>query len=193
MYFAPERTTVEIDPSELCAFSETSAVFRVLEKRIDKAIGLQLTLDELRCLNRGSYADEKSVPSINQTSSFVNMTPMFINIEVQRPYSDIDPKIQLGAWIAAEYEKRNWEGYSLNQPVLAVTAVGDEWQVYLDYAEIEGDRFGCKFVGPWEMGNTRSIEGAFKILSVLSDLCEWGITEYRGYFEKEILALYKPG
>jgi len=64
-------------------------------------------------LTKGIYRvnhPHKLGTSINQTSSWVNYVPMFVNIEGKRKNVPEDPMIQLGAWVAAEFKKRKLEG-----------------------------------------------------------------------------------
>ena len=182
---------MEISPRSLCPSIDEPALFKELNKRIDCAIGLRLSHMEKEILGRGRYK-VFSTPSINQTSTFVNLTPMFANIEVKRAHSGQDPLIQLAVWIVAEFEKRQAEGYSLDMPVLAIAVVEEKWELYMVYAVgKDGGSYGCKFVGPFEMGSTTSVEGAFKILGVLCSLASWGLSDYRAWFERDILARYK--
>jgi hypothetical protein len=185
---------VEISPRSLCPFAEEPALFKDLNKRIDCAIGLRLPTVERKVLERGRY-QAFSQPSINQTSTFVNMVPMFLNIEVKRSHSNHDPLIQLAIWVAAEFVKRTIENYSLDMPVLAIAVVEDRWDLYMVYADVKSvgqNRYGCNFVGPFEMGSTMSVEGVFKILGILCSLASWGLADYRLWFEREILGKYKP-
>ncbi|KAL9632467.1 MAG: hypothetical protein Q9164_005303 [Protoblastenia rupestris] len=96
---------VNVSPSNLCTYDEDN-YFSDLAKKIDMAMGLHPSSAECRQLRRAKFNYKNSVPSINQTSSFVNMTPMFLNIEVKMPNTDKDPLIQLASWIVAEFEKR---------------------------------------------------------------------------------------
>ena len=161
-------------------------MFRDVDKRIDAVIGLNLTPREREFLDRGRF---DSIPSINQTASFTNFTPIFANVEVKR--RDKDPLIQLGAWIASEYEKRKIEGYCQDMPVVAITVVGDQWNMYLVYAgEIGHTPYHVNFVGPKDMGNTESIPGIFKILHCLRGIAVWGTTQYRSWVEEQILSKY---
>ena len=81
---------------------------------------------------------------------------MFANIEVKRPLTDRDPLIQLGTWIAVEFEKRKREGYSLDMPVLAIEVDGDAWKLHLVFAleDIKKNTFKCNFAGPIPIGPT---------------------------------------
>ena len=178
-------TTVEISPSTLCPYSEDD-VFRDADKRIDAVIGLNLTLTEREFLERGRF---DTIPSINQTGTFANFTPVFANVEVKR--RDKDPLIQLGAWIASEYEKRKIEDYSQDMPVVAIAVVGDQWNMYLVYAgQMAHTRYNVNFVGPKDMGNTESIPGIFKILNCLRGIAAWGTSQYRAWVEEQILSKY---
>lgn len=182
---------MKICPRSLCPFAEEPALFKELNKRIDCAVGLRLSYAEKYTLGRGHF-QAFSKPSINQTSTFVNLTPMFINIAVKRSDSNQDPLIQLAAWVAAEFEKRKIEGYSLDMLVLAIEVVEQNWGLYMVYANVkDGGRYSCNFVGPFHMGSTASVEGAFRILGILCSLASWGLADYRAWFEREILAKYK--
>ena len=117
---------------------------------------------------------------------------MFANIEVKKLNTDRDPLIQLGAWVAAEFNKRRIEGYSLNMPVLAIEIEGDAWNLHMVFAiedQVGGD-FQCNFVGPLEMGSTRSMLGIFQIVDRLCRCVNWGIEEYQQWFDSEVLAKY---
>lgn len=134
-----------------------------------------------------------AMDSINQTSSFVNFTPMFANFEVKRKNTNIDPLIQLAAWISAEFEKRKVEAYSLDMPVLVIEIEGDEWGlhiVYVDREMVKDKGYGLRFVGPMSLGDTKSLEGGFKLLDGLCRCADWGVGSYKDWFEKQILQKY---
>ena len=183
-------TAVEISPSTLCPTSSDS-LFKDLDKRIDAAIGLNLPSEKRSILETGVYTE--GVPSINQTASFVNFIPMFANVEIKRPNTDRDPLIQLGTWIAAEFKKRKKEGYSLDMPVLAIAIEGDAWDLHMVFAREDVDRstFECRFVGPIEMGTTKSLLGIYQILDRLCRCADWGIGEYQTWFNERVLAKYE--
>ena len=105
-------------------------MFKDLDKRIDSVIGLDLSSTKRDILAEGVYS-EGSLPSINQTASFVNFVPIFGNVEVKRPDTDEDPLIQLGAWIAADFTKRQREGHDLDMPVLAIEIEGNVWNLHM--------------------------------------------------------------
>lgn len=165
-------------------------MFKDLDKRIDAAIGLNLPFTKRKILETGVYSE--GVPSINQTASFVNFVPMFANFEVKRPNTDRDPLIQLGTWIAAEFMKRKREGYSLDMPVLAIEIEGDSWNLHMAFApeDAESGNYECKFVGPIEMGSTKSLLGVYQILDRLCRCADWGIGEYQTWFNEQVLAKY---
>ena len=160
---------------------------------MDYAIGLRLSPRERDWLERGQFAENCPV-SINQTATFANLTPLFINVEVKRRYVDKDPMIQLAAWIAAEFSKRKLEGYSLEMPVFAIAIDGDLWELHIAYSErpLAPDDFQLNFLGPFDMGHTKTFQGMFQIVSVLCCLGRWGLLEHRKWVEEEILCKYRP-
>jgi hypothetical protein len=56
---------------------------------------------------------------------------MFLNIEVKRRISDVDPRVQLGVWVTAEFRKRAIEGYDRNMLVVAIAITGDDWELWI--------------------------------------------------------------
>lgn len=108
---------------------------------------------------------------------------MFVNIEVKKRHQSRDPMIQLGAWVAAEFNKRRAEGWPMDMPVVAIAIDQDEWNMYIVHhvSENEG-KFDLRFVGPKPIGTTSEIEGIFRILYILCTLAKWGEEVYRGWF-----------
>lgn len=118
---------------------------------------------------------------------------MFINIEVKRSHSNQDPLIQLAVWITAEFEKRKIEGYSLDMPVLAIAVVEEKWGLHMVYATVKnGGGLGCNFVGPFEIGSTASVEGAFRILGVLY-VCTYSLAELGSSRLSRMVRARNPG
>lgn len=133
--------------------------------------------------------------SINQTSSFVNLTPMFLNIKVVRRNSGKDPLIQLAVWISAEFEKRRIENYSLDMPVLAIAIQEDKWRLYMVYAHenvVDKKGYRLRFVGPKSLGNTSSLQDCFQLLDGLCRCTDWGVGKYQSWIKKEVLDKYRP-
>ena len=84
------------------------------------------------------------------------------------------------------------EGHNLNMPVLAIEIEGDAWNPHMVSAieDQRGGDFRCNFVGPVEMGSTRSTKGIFQILDRLCRCVDWGIEEYEQWFNSDVLAKY---
>lgn len=188
-------STTSIDPIDLCPFHDNPEVWRVLNKKIDFGIGLNIPYEQRMALTNGTYLyshPQKLGTSINQTSSWVNYVPIFVNIEVKRKNVPDDPMIQLGAWVAAEFKKRELEGYDICMPVFAIEIEEDTWNLYIAYATRSPPNH-LVFMGPESMGDTKSHQGVFKILHVLAGLAKWGNTEYRAWFEREVFQRHQTG
>ncbi|KAH0552947.1 hypothetical protein GP486_006857 [Trichoglossum hirsutum] len=141
-------TSIDISPSHLCPYSNTS-LYLDLDKRIDYAIGLFPSRSTLRTLRNATY--NTAIKSVNQTSTFCNFIPVFINVEIKKKHVGKDPAIQLGAWIAAEFRKRLIEGWtgieaddtrgrgslSLGSPVFAIEIEADTWLLYVVTAQLK--------------------------------------------------------
>ncbi|KAL8709028.1 MAG: hypothetical protein Q9220_006152 [cf. Caloplaca sp. 1 TL-2023] len=181
--------TRPIKPDSLISTSDT-ALFKALNKKIDMAIGLNLFQMQEDELQSRTYNVEAVNPSINQVQACFNFTPMFVNAEVKRKHQNKDPLVQLGAWVAAEFSKRNKEGWPLNMPVVAIAVEQDEWQLFIVHHVSEGGKgatqesFKLRFVGPVKIGSTANYQGIFRILFVLCTLGNWGEQVYRPWFYK---------
>ncbi|KAF1973459.1 hypothetical protein BU23DRAFT_589476 [Bimuria novae-zelandiae CBS 107.79] len=203
-------TPTEISPAELVPFSKDPTLYRDLDRRIDYVVGLDLHRTTLKTLRRTKYCT--AVPSINQTASFANETPIFLNIEVKRRHVARDPTVQLAAWIAAEFTKRRYEGWDLGFPVFAVEIDGDNWLLRVAAARVvprtsaaaesprnrEGDapeteteegpttlpedEYELFFFGPLALGDTLTLEGAKRLLANLIDITKWGQSEFRTWW-----------
>jgi hypothetical protein len=157
-----------------------------LNKKIDYAVGLRLPLKAVRSL-------QDAQKSINQTASFMNHTPMFLNVEVKRYASARNPRVQLAAWIAAEFNKRASEGWPLDMPVLAAEIEQDSWLLHIVAAEVRKKSprgFILHFFGPVRIGDTFNESNTKKLFSNLCSIALWGQKHFGPWVEKEILARY---
>ncbi|KAL8762710.1 MAG: hypothetical protein Q9184_001334 [Pyrenodesmia sp. 2 TL-2023] len=190
-------STVLIAPSELWPTSPTAA-FKAANKKIDQAFALEISNDEQDTFDAGvAKYHVAGKPSINQTHGWTAFKPMFANLEIK--IDDRDPLLNLGPWVAAEYTKRDREGYPMDIPVPAMVIDGDEWTFYIAYAVNipkkermkNGKSFKVKFIGPVKIGNTMEIQGIFRILHVLKAVVRWGLEVYKPQYFSKVLKKYK--
>ncbi|KAF2817691.1 uncharacterized protein BDZ99DRAFT_505308 [Mytilinidion resinicola] len=187
-------TPTEISPVELVPFSKDPALYHDLDKRIDYVVGLDLhrtTLKTLRCIK---YCT--TVPSINQTASFANETPIFLNIEVKRRHVARDPTVQFAAWIAAEFTKRRYEEWDLGFPVFAVEIDGDNWLLRIAAARVTSAAAESPIEGEGDVQETEAEEGprplpedeydSKRLLANLVDITKWGQSEFRTWWEANV-------
>ncbi|KAH8724908.1 hypothetical protein GQ44DRAFT_564587, partial [Phaeosphaeriaceae sp. PMI808] len=181
--------TVEISPPDLVPQAVKSGLFKDLDKKIDLALGLHLHRKTLPDLHNANTKTK----SINQTTTFVNYTALFLNIEVKRSYAGSDPVVQLAAWAAADFLKRELEGWAMDMPVLALDIEGDWWHLNVVAARLndEGDLVGLSFIGPMLLGSTLSWGGACRLFTNLCHLVRWGRADYLPWFEREVLEVCK--
>ncbi|KAL2041872.1 hypothetical protein N7G274_005657 [Stereocaulon virgatum] len=186
-----DMTSVNLNPYH--APKDPNNDSKPLNKRIDGALGLSLTSVERDFLIRANYND--TIPSINPINGeFGAFNPFFAHIEIKLPYTDRAPGPKLGTWAAAEFSKRELEGYSLDMPIVSISIIGDNWELWVAYPEGFGegvpedvDYGPCVLMGPVPIGNTTGIRGVFEILQFLCQCADWGLNEYRAWFEREIL------
>ena len=185
-------TTTPIEPVDLCPYLNHPEVSKYLNKRIDFAVGLRISHQQKTALQHGRYRDHRpgTLHSINQTAGWANHVPIFLNIEVKKKHVPEDPMVQIGVWVAAEFRKRVIEGYDLDMPVFAIEIEEDMWNLYIGYVT-DSLAENLVFMGPESMGDTKSPQGVFKILHVLHSLMDWGTSDYRSWFEREVLTKHQ--
>jgi hypothetical protein len=203
-------TTLDIQPPDLFPYPGSALLFKALSRKIDYAMGLILPDRDLQTLNHAVYINETSVPSINQTDRFANFIPVFLNIEVKRRVSDVDPQVQLAVWVTAEFKKRAVEKYGRNMPVVAIAVTGDSWDLWIAYEpswnQIEVEEVVC-FPGSWACrssltsvtdfsrshldGEHQRLQGIFSILRYLVAIVTWGRTKYYQWFDQHVMSLYR--
>lgn len=185
-------STAEISPSFLCPYADNPDIYKGLDKKVDYCMGIMLDDEDRETLQRGVFAEGGGEPSLNQSSNFVNFTPIYLNLEVKRRDVAKDPLVQLAAWIAAEFNKRRLESYPVDMPVLAIAVTGDLWELYV-VSQPRADNESLHFLGPTMIGATTTREGIFRIVEVLTSLGDWANECYRPWFMNNILRLYEKG
>ena len=180
-------STTEIAPVDLNPTSDKPELFKDLIKKINFAVGLELSDDTLDTLRS---ADTFS-PSINQTQSFISYHPIFLNVEVKKAYQAKDPVIPLAAWTAAEFKKRKAEGWDLGMPVLTVAISGNQWTLYV-VASRKAEDVPCGyrlyFLGTCDLGSTKSMRDIRVLFDNLCDIVMWGRGGYLTWFQDHIVA-----
>ncbi|XTI87945.1 hypothetical protein V2W45_1520405 [Cenococcum geophilum] len=124
--------SIKISPPKLCPYSSEPDLFKDLDKKINYA-------------------------SINQTASFTNYYPIFLNIEVKRNY------------IAAEFRKRQLKGWSLSIPIFALLYIVTAEEILKKL-----DEFNMFFLGLLRLGDTYSIDDIKRLFDNLYDITLWG-------------------
>lgn len=100
------------------------------------------------------------------------------------------------------------KGLSSGSPVFAVEIEADAWLLYVVAAQLKppksrnpskaanedddagaGDKdFEMFFFGPMRLGDTYSIDDTKRLVENLCDICLWGQTEFKRWWEETVLA-----
>ena len=112
---------------------------------IDMQYGLLIHDDDKDALRMGYRNMLPQVRSINQTTvEYTRDVPTFVDFELKRKGSDIDPKFQLAVWGAGLYLKRQYHGWDVSMPIVGVTIEGHTWECFLLFEHGAGFRHGGK-------------------------------------------------
>lgn len=100
------------------------------------------------------------------------------------------------------------EGLSLGSPVFAIEIEADAWLLYVVAAQLKPSNarnlskaaseeskenaadqaFEMFFFGPMRLGDTYSMDDTKRLVENLCDICLWGQTEFRAWWEQTVVA-----
>ena len=100
-------------------------------RMVDLSLGLVLKEEDEIIVHRafGNMLDHDQ--SLNQSLSYIRDTPLLVNFELKKSYSDRDPRVQLAIWKAAWLKKMQYHQWDMSMPMPGVTVDGSEWSCYL--------------------------------------------------------------
>jgi len=130
--------------------------------------------------------------NINQTRSApVKYRPITVNIEVKLPgEGKNDAMVQLAIWAAAQLEKLNALSGTLTPIGIPLVSVeGHDWRLYNTYQKEDSKVVRQRVWGNELFGDSSSTLGIYKVIAAIQILAEWSDTEYRAWFEKDVLKL----
>ncbi|KAH7030550.1 uncharacterized protein B0I36DRAFT_362391 [Microdochium trichocladiopsis] len=132
-------------------------------------------------------------PTINQSGYFpIHDRPLAISIETKTPEAGEGGALaQLAVWISCGhrrvYQLTGTSPGTLRLPSLPVLrVVGHAWT--LGFAIDMGDKIALVNF-PHEIGHTRTIVGAYRLLAILRRVVEWADGPYREWFGRVVLGL----
>ena len=104
-------------------------------RMVDLSIGLVLKrVDEVLVMDAFSNMVDHD-QSLNQSLSYIRATPLIIDLELKKVYSNREPAVQLAIWKAGAFRKMLWHQWDMSMPMPGITVDGSEWQYYLFFAQ----------------------------------------------------------
>ena len=125
----PEGQVLEIETTE--SRESTSDTPSTTSRMIDLSIGLDLKLEDEETVDLAFNKMLDHDQSLNQSLSYIKDTPLLVDFELKKTYSDRDPKVQLAIWKAGGFKKMLYHNWDLSMPMPGVTVDGSEWHCYL--------------------------------------------------------------
>lgn len=131
-------------------------------------------------------------PFINHTNyQPLLYRPIAVSIETKTPNGSDDEvaKTQLSVWVTGHFARLRSLSSTSNDTIAVgmtlplLTVRGGEWSLW--FARDTGD--GIDLIETISVGNTNSILGCYKVLSMLRHLAEWAKSRLYPWMEKHIL------
>ncbi|KAL8910878.1 MAG: hypothetical protein Q9171_003877 [Xanthocarpia ochracea] len=158
-----------------------------VSKMVDWCIGLQLGWEDETIINRAFSTILPNMRSLNQSLSFIDMVPLFVDIEIKKTNPGRDPEVQLAIWKCAALKKMREMAWDTSMPMPGIVIEGHNWSYYI-FVEINADLI---MIGPIAMGSTSTLVGVWTIVYRLNVLIEWGTTTYKKWFTDHVVTWAK--
>ena len=98
--------------------------------------------------------------------------------------------VQLAVWAAAQLQKLNALSGTLAPIGIPLVSVeGHDWRLYNIYQKEDSKVVRQRVWGNDLFGDSSSTLGIYKVIAAIQILAEWSHTEYRAWFEKDVLKL----
>jgi hypothetical protein len=130
--------------------------------------------------------------NINQTRfAPVKYRPITVNIGVKLPEEgNNDMMVKLAVWTAAQLKKLNVLSGTLAPVGIPLVSVErHDWRLYSTFQKDDGKVVRQSVRGNDRFGDSSSILGIYKVIAAIQVLAEWSDTEYRAWFEEEVLKM----
>lgn len=143
--------------------------------------------------------------SVNQSLSYIHRSPIFLEVELKKKQPATDPEVALAIWASGALQKKIHHGWDTSLPMPAVTIEGHVWYWYMFMPIKRASknvvglvRTSCcpllttligvqLMLGPFPMGTTATLVGAWQIVYRLNILIKWGTTTYSKWFQEQII------
>ncbi|KAL9639767.1 MAG: hypothetical protein Q9204_000967 [Flavoplaca sp. TL-2023a] len=158
-----------------------------VSKMVDWCFGLQLGWEDENIINRAFSTVRPNMRSLNQSLSFIDMVPLFVDIEIKKTNPGRDPEVQLAIWKCAALKKIREMEWDTSMPMPGIVIEGHNWFYYI-FVEINTDLI---MIGPIAMGSTSTLVGIWTIVYRLNVLMEWGTTTYKKWFTDHVVTWAK--
>lgn len=145
----PDGAYLECDAETVSTGASTAGeTIQSMAKMVDWSIGLHLAEDDMDTVNSAFRQVRHNEASLNQSLSFIRCCPLFLDIEIKKTQSNVNPEVQLAIWAAAALQKRHLHGWDTDtaMPMPAIAVNGHIWTYYLFY-ESQGELVCISFVG----------------------------------------------
>ncbi|KAL8992936.1 MAG: hypothetical protein Q9169_006728 [Polycauliona sp. 2 TL-2023] len=156
-----------------------------ISKMVDWCVGLMLTPQENALVSTAwrHLGGQWGERSLNQSLSFIRTTPLVIDVELKKNQQPSNPEKQLIIWASGAGAKRRHHKWDTSLPIPGITVKGHMWNYFIS-TRIKDD---FVMIGPFEMGSTKNVRGIWQIIWHLDVLFRWGRTEYRKWFDENIM------
>lgn len=114
-----------------------------VSKMVDWCVGLQLGWEDETVISRAFSTVRPNMRSLNQSLSFIDKVPLFLDIEMKKTNPGRDPEVQLAIWACAALKKKREMTWDTSLPMPGIVIEGHHWSYYV-FVEIKKDLVGFK-------------------------------------------------
>ncbi|KAL8945275.1 MAG: hypothetical protein Q9211_000193 [Gyalolechia sp. 1 TL-2023] len=168
--------------------AEEDSNLKGVKKMVDWCLALALGYKDEDILEKAFTTIHANECSVNQSLSYIRRSPIFLDVELKKKQPATDPEVELAIWASGALQKKVHHGWDPTLPMPAITIEGHIWSWYMFIPKRgKSNAMGLLMLGPFSMGTTASLVGAWKIVYRLNILIKWGTTEYSKWFQDEVM------
>lgn len=184
---------------------ETDSNPKDVKRMVDWCVALSLGWKDEDILEDAFATLNPNECSLNQSLSCISRSPVFLDVELKKKQPATDPEVALAIWASGALQKKIHHGWDTTLPMPAITIEGHLWHWYMFVPTKRASKNAMGLVrtscgrlltklicvqlmlGPFPMGTTANLVGAWEIVYRLNILIKWGTTTYRKWFQEQVI------
>ena len=98
---------------------------------VDWCLGMNVDEDDMQIIQQAYSRADPHAASLNQSLSYIQKHPLFLDIELKKTAQPRDPRVQLAIWASSALLKKRKMGWDTSMPMPALAIDEHYWEYYI--------------------------------------------------------------